>query len=60
MKQKLLILIALLPLGLSAHETATSGSALHGVEHSLLSLLPVAAVVGILVYCAWRAIRASR
>ncbi|CAA6679571.1 MULTISPECIES: hypothetical protein [unclassified Lentimonas] len=60
MKQKILILTALLPLSLFAHDTATTGTAVHGVEHGLLALLPVVAVVGALGYAAWRFTRASR
>ncbi len=60
MKQKLLILTTLLPLSLFAHESASSGTAVHGVEHGLLSLLPMVALLGALTYCAWRSVRASR
>ena len=60
MKQKLFILTSLLPVSLFAHETASSGTAVHGVEHGLLSLLPVVAAVGALGYYAWRYVRTSR
>ena len=60
MKQKILILTALLPLSLFAHETASAGTAVHHVEHGMLALLPVVAVLGALGYVAWRFTRASR
>ncbi len=60
MKVKLLILSSLLPLSVFAHTTASTGTAVHGVEHGMLALLPVVAVLGTLGYVAWRCVRASR
>ncbi|MFQ3226479.1 MAG: hypothetical protein ACI8Z5_002751 [Lentimonas sp.] len=60
MKQKILILTSLLPLSLLAHDTASTGTVVHGVEHSMLALLPVLAVLATVGYVAWRFVSASR